>query len=255
MIKGRELATPAHLLYPSSLHMAKEHFFIEQTKSIHKSIEKLSAHGFSRQTVFEDWLQMIVCALSGGRMEVQYLEIVKKYGEGEKGSRPIDILAQMFADLVTGMEETKSDILGDYFMGAITYGAHGQFFTPESITDMMAQMVGGGEDGTTVSDPACGSGRTLLSAAKINPRREFFGQDLDHRCVQMTVVNLALNGLSGYVTWGNSLAFEQRLIYRTGFNGSGVISVVEPKAIPEPAQEVIKQFPVEGEQYSMFEAA
>ena len=69
-------------------------------------------------------------------------------------------------------------------MRAITFGEHWLFYTPEHMIDMMAQIVAG-EDGTTVSDPACGSGRTLLSAANVNPRRTFVGQDLDHRHVRM----------------------------------------------------------------------
>src|SRR5439155_11908640 len=117
---------------------------------------------------------------------------------GEEGKRGIDHLARMFGDLVRIMEETRSDVLGDLFQGAITYGENGQFYTPEPVCDLMAQMVGHDEpDSKTVLDPCCGSGRMLLSAAKINPRRELVGQDIDLRCVRMTAINLALRGLYG----------------------------------------------------------
>ena len=210
-----------------------EFFTHPQTKALHKAVEGLTGK-YHRQRVFEDFLTVTICALAGGTMEEQYLEVAGRYSDGEKGSRGIDILAQMFGDLVNAMEETRADILGDYFEGAISYGAHGQFFTPEHLTDMMAQLVGGGEGGT-VNDPACGSGRTLLSAAKVNPHRHFVGQDLDLRCVQMTAINLALNGLRGEVIWGDTLANEQRLIYRTGFNGRGFIAEIKPGEHLPPA--------------------
>lgn len=69
---------------------------------------------------------------------------------------------------------------------------------------MMANMIGQGDG--DVYDPVCGSGRTLLSAAKLNRLRLFVGQDLDLRCVKMTAINLAINGLRGRVIWGNTLS-------------------------------------------------
>ena len=186
----------------------------------------------SRGQTFSDFLEITICALSGGAMEEQYLEIVKRYADGEKGKRAIDTLASMFGELVSLMEDSQADILGDLYMGAITFGEHGQYFTPEVLADTMARIVGDGA-GKTVSDPCCGSGRMLLSAAKINPNRLFVGQDLDARCVKMTAINLALNGLRGRVVWGNSLTLEQRLVYLTGFNGKGFISVIQPDPIPE----------------------
>jgi hypothetical protein len=146
----------------------------------------------------------------------------------------------------TVIEETRADILGDLFQGAITYGENGQFLTPESLTDCMAQLLlaDDGKDGRRVHEPSCGSGRMLLSAAKVNPHLEFSGQDIDLRCVRMTAINLALRNLFGTVTWGNSLTGQPRLAYRTGFNGRGFIREVpltetqapEPAALPPPDQ-------------------
>ncbi len=91
----------------------------------------------------------------------------------------------------------------------------------------MAKMVGESE-GETICDPCCGSGRMLMAAAKVNPKRIFIGQDIDHRCVQMTAINLALNGLKGYAVWGNSLALEIKRVYRIGFIVSGSIVLESP---------------------------
>lgn len=103
--------------------MQSEHFSLQQTKTLHKSIDEICSDGFSRQNVFDDFLTLTVCALSGGAMKAEYLAAVAKYTAGEPGKRPVDILARMFGELVVAMEQTGADIFGDYFMGAVTYGA------------------------------------------------------------------------------------------------------------------------------------
>lgn len=195
-----------------------------------------SYSGRSRGQTFEDFLEIVVCTLSGGQMEEQYLKVVERYAAGQKGKRGIDILAQMFGELVNVMEETRADILGDLFMGAITFGERGQFFTPDSLCRMMAQMQLTPEDhGKRIFDPAAGSGRTLLAAAEISPNNEFYGQDIDLRCVRMTAINLGLRNLYGYAIWGNSLENEQLLVYRTGLNiNGGVIRELPVAERPKP---------------------
>ena len=89
--------------------------------------------GQHRQRVFDDWLVAIVTSLSGGRMEGQYLEMIQPYVEGKKGKRAADLFPVAFARLVDAMSETRADILGDMFEGAITRGQAGQFLTPEAV--------------------------------------------------------------------------------------------------------------------------
>ena len=184
---------------------------------------------------------MSVCSLAGGAMEEQYLQVVKKHAEGEQGKRGCDRLAQLFGQLVDTIEETRKDILGDLFQGAITYGEAGQFYTPETITQLMAEMTLAQDESENgahkrVLDPCCGSGRMLLSVATRNPHWEFVGQDIDLRCVRMTAINLALWNRYGYVIWGDSLREEQKLIYRTGFNGRGFVREVPLAEGPRPEQ-------------------
>ena len=57
----------------------------------------------------------------------------------------------------------------------------------------------------------------------------------------MTAINLALRNLYGYVIWGNSLADEQRFVYRTGFDLTGYISEVPLGDCPEPVQRIAVQ--------------
>ena len=152
---------------------------------------------------------------------------------------------------------TRTSYFLIYFMGAITFGEHGRFYTPENVTGMMARMVGGGEEGTTVYDPACGSGRTLLAAGKVNPRRTYVGQDLDARGVKMAAISLALYGLRCPVIQGNTLENERHLVNLTGFNGQGVIRLVVPQKQASPAPILPGPIPpaATGQQLTMFEAA
>ena len=59
--------------------MPKESFLYLETQPVFDLVEEASRRsGVSRGQSFEDFLQMTVCALSGGQMEEQYLATVKK---------------------------------------------------------------------------------------------------------------------------------------------------------------------------------
>lgn len=89
--------------------------------------------------------------------------------------------------------------------------ALGQFFTPKPVCDMMAQItgplkeVGERSTGLRVNDPACGSGRTLLSFNKVAPGNLLYADDLDGICTKMAAINLALHGCKGQVCNVDSL--------------------------------------------------
>lgn len=231
--------------------MPKESFFYPETKPVFDLIEEASRRsGVSRAQAFEDFLQMSLCALSGGQLEDQYMATVKKHTEGKPGKRGCDSIAQAFGVLIDAMEETRNDILGDLFQGSITYGEAGQFLTPQPICEMMAKMsvdeVSAAEgEWKSVCDPCCGSGRMLLAVADLKPHWEFVGQDVDLRCVRMTAINLALRNLYGHVIWGNSLGNEKRLVYRTGFNFRGFVREIAVEECPAPIQAALNDTRVE----------
>ena len=86
----------------------------------------------------------------------------------------------------------------------------GQFFNPEPICDMMA-AISVGENSTsnqTICDCACGSGRMLLAAAKINRHLLLYDADLDVIYCKMALLNMLLNSLSGEIAHSNSLTNE-----------------------------------------------
>lgn len=225
----------------------KESFSLPESKAVWKHLETVAmrSHHNTRRA-FEDFIGMAVCTLAGGAMESEYLEIAKHYHgqQAQNGGRAIDAFPFAFGALIEGMETTGQDILGDLFQGGVTGGENGQFFTPEAICNLMAQMqIEPDMLGKKIHDPACGSGRTLLAAAKIARHNEFSGCDVDIRCVHMTALNLALRGLRGFVVWGNSLTLETQRVYRIGFNGAGFISRIDaqPEVEHGPEAETTRQ--------------
>ena len=199
----------------------------EDGKEVWKELEKAISYN-SRDEVFNDWLDLILNSLLSltdnlgrknfidkfkenkfdGKYNDRYMEIVKKYGEGEKGKRPIDYLSNAFALLRKETQEKQKDILGDIYVEMITFGQNGQYFTPGHITDLMAEITGIG-NGEKVNDPSCGSGRFLISALKENSNSNFFGEDIDERCAKMAVINMWLFDVkNAEIKHGNSLSDE-----------------------------------------------
>lgn len=122
------------------------------------------------------------------------------------------------------------DALGDLFMEHISYGRNGQYFTPHHLCDAMAKIqMDTIKDGSSVCDPTCGSGRMLLSAAKINRNVHLYGSDIDLTCIKMAVVNLALNNLVGEIVWGDPLSFKLYASFRIErhWNGFPTIRILK----------------------------
>ena len=165
------------------------------------------AIGKSEDSVFSDFLDIVICALSAEKYEEEYLSIVKRYKKEE-----VELFCELFAQMVMIMDDDGTgltDCLGEFYQNNITRGRNGQFFTPEHVCDAMAAMVINKEErDKTVFDPCCGSGRMLLSAAKVARLDYFFGADIDVRCAKMAAINLCLNGLRGEVAWMDSLGGE-----------------------------------------------
>jgi hypothetical protein len=170
------------------------------------------AHNKSEETVFTDYLDMVICALSGGNYEEEYLAIVKRYKRDE-----IDMFCELMAEMLIIMDNGGAglvDCLGEFYQIHLSRGKHGQFFTPQVVSDFMAQItMEKNTTGKTIHDPACGSGRMLLAAAKVSRDNYFTGADIDSRCTKMCVINMCLNGLQGEVAHMNSLSGEIWLCY------------------------------------------
>ena len=188
-------------------------------KDFEKLFDKIS-YGFSEWSVFNDFLDMCIYAFSRGKYEAEYLEIVKRYPK-EKVNQLAELLSLLVLSMTGEINSTETsenkysagaqDILGELYEQRFSSSKSGQFFTPQPIADFMAIAICGDSkefEHKTVCDPACGSGRMLLAAKKINPYNRFYGADLDETCCKMAAINLFLNGVKGEIAHMNSITME-----------------------------------------------
>jgi type I restriction-modification system DNA methylase subunit len=144
-------------------------------------------------------------------------EPFKNYSETDQ-KKLVDLMV-LLGEIMENNGEGLYDALGDLFMEHLSFGKNGQFFTPPEIADMISKILFSENkilDGQSVNDPACGSGRMFLAAAKINRNFRFYGSDIDLVCVKMSVLNLALNNLIGEIVWGNPITMDHYASFQIG---------------------------------------
>lgn len=190
-------------------------------------VERLG-HSHGRWEVFSAFIQILAVSISNqvdpvhfDEREKLYFEVIGKYSKDE-----LEIFSKMFANLTMAATlslDSPCDLLGPMFH---EMGLHnewnGQFFTPQYVCDMMAEMTFGDADSAmekgyiTVCEPACGSGAMLMGLAKVLQKRGLSisnmvatAIDIDMRCVCMTYIQLSLYGIPAVVAHGNSLTNEQ----------------------------------------------
>ena len=204
-----------------------------------KSIEHLARYRNFRQ-VFHDMVDIMLCCLSYGTMEEKYLEIIGKYTEEEvkvDWPKTIALLQMCYFEGITA-DGGWIDPLGDVFMESgskWSASGLGQFFTPEDVCTLLAELTDRDEEIHTkpfkANDCAAGSGRTLLAYSRRHPSYQRIGtyiaQDLDQLCVKMCAVNMFFHGLSGYSIHMNTLSMKAFGGYRIylGQTGLGIRQV------------------------------
>lgn len=96
---------------------------------------------------------------------------------------------------------------------SITNPRNGQFFTPRSVSDCMAQMfLHDSINNPTILDPCMGSGRLLLSAYKIKgPKGRYFGADIDLFAYRIALINMWLYGIPALLLRCDSLRHDLTL--------------------------------------------
>lgn len=165
--------------------------------------------------VFKDFLQMVVSAFCKGLDEKKYDECVKNYNTEEQKlfSEALGTLIKDY-DIKSSKDGDWCDIIGHIFEevnSKHTASQNGQFFTPISICNLMAQMVND-KQGENVIDPSCGSSRNLIAHSRLKPnnRLEYFytGMDLDYRCCLMSVINFLMFGMRGVIIHCDTLKLK-----------------------------------------------
>lgn len=200
-------------------------YFNELSKTLHQL-----DYRYDLSKVFNDFLTMGICAFHRTNIQSRlqekdeanedlYFQAINPYKKED-----LYILGEALGILQLNiLDDPYSDILGEFFMQHITKGQNGQYFTPEPICDMMAKMQDlETQEGVRIMDPACGSGRMQLSAAKLNHRNYFYGADNSNTCAKMATINFFLNGLQGEIAWMNSLSMEWHGGWAINQNGLGI---------------------------------
>ncbi|WP_272401393.1 N-6 DNA methylase [Acinetobacter baumannii] len=150
-------------------------------------------------------------------IEDEYLNIINQYAKPDQ-TRICELLG-IFILLAESAE--PKDILGEIFMDlGLSDSWKGQFFTPNSLSQMMAKMklfnlknVIEKEGFITVSDPACGAGSTLMAVVNefiekgIDPAKHLFvhAQDIDRTAALMCFIQLTLWNVPAIVIVGDTL--------------------------------------------------
>jgi hypothetical protein len=146
------------------MSMPKEQFFYPETQPLFKKLEQLSQRSaVSRGQAFEDFLTVLVCALVAETKETEYLAMVECHKQGKHGQRGIDLMPQMFGELINAMSREDNDVLSDLFQSAVSYGENALYVTPAPVARLMSRLAMAIQDGDrdstppTILDPLCGA--------------------------------------------------------------------------------------------------
>ena len=134
----------------------------------------------------------------------------------------IELLSEIM--LAYGKFSEKNGPFGDMFGtyladNELLHTKYGECYTPMNIVDFMSKMTLGDDlDGEpkTILDPACGTGRFMLGAAKHYAKEIkklnfiFFNIDIDFRAYVFCALHAILNGIPAVTIWGDSLAMKYR---------------------------------------------
>lgn len=180
-------------------------------------------------TVFTTFLEITATSIAAQMDPANAAEREKRYEEIASKMEPetLTAYARMFALLYLATREHADDpcdILGDiYHELRLNNEWNGQFFTPDHICRLMAQLVNpvdelpDKEGPILINEPTCGSGTMVIGAVWAMKRKNFdflhksffVAQDIDIRCVWMAYIQLSLYGIPAVVIHGNTLTMEE----------------------------------------------
>lgn len=182
-----------------------------------------TARYHNRYQVFRDFVTMAAVALENAILQCDELE--NEYFQTIAGYEKDDLnrMARLLTLVTEGLDAGMCDFLGSIFM-ELEIGSKdmGQFFTPFSLSELIAGLVMGqrvqeladGAPYVTLNEPTCGAGGMVIAAAKVlldrgyNPQTQLLVQctDLDPVAARMCFVQLSLLGIPACVRIGNSLS-------------------------------------------------
>lgn len=191
--------------------------------------------------VFNDCITMFAISISNrlennNIREKEYLDIISNYKKSE-----VDVILMIFVKIIDMAEENPfRDLLGELYMqldmGSDTLG---QFFTPYTITKLMAETNVdinltreeiSKKGYITVQEPACGGGANVIAVCEvlynhdINYQKHCIVtcQDLSRVTALMCYVVLSLLGCSAVVKVGDTLCDPYETFYKEKAKGSEI---------------------------------
>ncbi|WP_313529294.1 N-6 DNA methylase [Anaerotignum sp.] len=178
---------------------AKSKLYIEECIALIAQLGQV----YGKWEVFSNFIQMLALAISNQvdpthfeQREKEYLTLIGQYRKEHTYLFP-KMVALLF-QAISFSQDDPCDILGPMFHEMELHNEwQGQFFTPQNICDLMADItvnigITVTEKGyMTVCEPACGSGAMVLSVAKQLKRQGLSmtnhlvvsAIDIDLRCV------------------------------------------------------------------------
>lgn len=191
--------------------MAKTRDIPYELRNFNKIFESI-CYRHEHSGVFEDYLDFFINYFSfNHKIDLEYLKRKYKLEERHKFHELIMESIKVMDKMIVN-EKDWYDIFGDYYQvlsSKSKSSALGQFFTPESLCNFMAQILDV-QDGETVNEPTCGSGRFNLAVHVNNPKIFHVAQDLDYMCVRMTALNFMMHGITGVVICMNTLSMDPK---------------------------------------------
>ena len=205
--------------------MAKKTSYKDELMAEIKSLSQYNG----LNTVFTTFLEITAVSIAA-QMDPENAEERKKRYEEMTSNMEAETLSsytRMFALLCLATLEHADDpcdILGDiYHKLGLNNEWNGQFFTPDYISRLMAQLINPMEElqdrqePIKINEPTCGSGTMIIGAVWAMKRKEFdyqencffVAQDIDIRCVWMTYIQMSLYKIPGVVIYGNTLTMEE----------------------------------------------
>ena len=184
------------------------------------------ASSYDPHTIFGDVCRMsaiaLQSALSMRNGEKEALEAEYQIYAARYGKDGTERISHLFALVVEALEFRRSDFLGHVYeeLNATKKG-WGQFFTPDSVSRMMARCTMPGEGAIepgriiTLSDPACGAGALLIEAAEAfiaNGGRQgdilLYANDIDTTATDIAYIQFSLLGYPAIVSRMDSLSMK-----------------------------------------------
>jgi type I restriction-modification system DNA methylase subunit len=126
-----------------------------------------------------------------------------------------------------------NDVLGGFYEVHLYRKGASQYFTTWPVCMFMASITHNDtqrEFPLRILDPCCGSGRMLIAGSRnFGPEHFYFGIDIDHTCVKMSVLNMFLNGIFfGEVMWANALNPDDfQMSYKLSMYPLGIFRIQE----------------------------